>query len=117
MIPLMFLQSLQNVEIGRKGPSYVGGKNPLCVSLQSVSTELGFPQSFTDDWIGIMTIIKKMGLSQAELALTCAILYGRFTITYYSTSPHNLFFRVQKKASNGLIGKLWGDAASYGDLL
>ena len=31
--------------------------------------------------------------------------------TSYSTSSHNLFFGSEKN------GKLWGDAASYGDLL
>ena len=35
----------------------------------------------------------------------------------YSTFPHNLFFQVRKTASYGAIAKLWGDAASYGDLL
>ena len=35
----------------------------------------------------------------------------------YCTSSHNLVFSVRKTAIYWVIGKLWDDAASYGDLL
>ena len=92
MIPLMFLQSIQNIELGSKGPSYVGGSpSPLCVSLSSLSKEIGFPDSFHDGWIKAMTIIKQLGLNQAELALTSAILYEQITKSIIKKSGVRIF--------------------------
>ena len=95
--------------------SPMGKRAPIWTNVAAtVSTWTSSPTSTTSN-ASQTAAASKLVWTPKDLSPAIARNWAKNNI--YRTSYHNLFFRVRKMASLGVIGKLWGDAASYGNLL